>query len=411
LLLYSVLALALVAWRAEQIVTRQGLFDWIGSDYAIFAATGRVVTELGWSHLYDTDAITAMTAPFWRYYGPMARRWQSGPSPYPAVFVLPFIATNSLGPVGGFAAWTLANLVAVVVIIRGTLPVAARRGLSVYLATFAFAPLWYGLMMGQLAVLMTFGLYKSYRALQRRHEFAAGLWMGLLLLKPQFALVLAIVLLGKRRWAAVGGLFLSGVLLAISTVVFVGIRGTMGYFRILNAFSGFRRVPSIVYPHDMINFRGILVNLLPAGCTETQGTVLVLALSLALAASLVIVWRGDWDPSSERFPRQLLATLIVAMLTGFHNHIHGATLLIVPALALLAGPRNEDPLIGLIALTAFLPTFVLCLLILPRFAAWALMGLMAIGYGLICVEFHRQSRPWLRLHTRAEPVPSGSQGE
>ena len=260
--------------------------------------------------------------------------------------------------------------------------------------------------MGQLAILMTFGLYKTYRAFQGRRDFQAGLWLGLLLLKPQFALLLAIVLVGKRRWEAVGGLLLSGLLLVLSTVALVGVDGSFGYFRILSAFSGFRRVPSIVYPHDMINFRGILVNLLPAGCTENQGMILVLVLSIVLTATLVIVWRGDWDAPSDRFPRQVLATLIVAMFTGFHNHIHGATLLIVPALAVIAGYRTRDPLIGLFALAVFLPTFVFCLLVMPRFAAWVLMGLMASMYGLICVELRRQSRPWLRPHTEADILPS-----
>jgi len=385
-LIYSIVALALVAQRTERIFARQGLFDWIGSDYAIYGATARVVTERGWSHLYDVDAITEESIPFWSYYGPMARPSKAGPSPYPAIFVLPFIVTNLCGPPGGFAAWTLANLLAVLVIIRGMLPGAARRGPSIYLATFAYAPLWYGLLMGQLAILMTFGLYKSYRAFQGRREFEAGLWLGLLLLKPQFALVLAIVLLGKARWAAVGGLVLSGLLFVVSTVGLVGVDGSLGYFRILSAFSGFRRVPSVVYPHDMINFRGILVNLLPAGCTENQGKILVLVLSIVLTTTLMIVWRGDWDASTDRFPRQVLATLIVAMFTGFHNHIHGATLLIVPALAVIAGHRQRDPLFGLFALTVFLPTFVFCLLVMPRFAAWTLMGLMASIYGLICGE-------------------------
>ena len=130
LLIYSFVALALVALRTEQIVARQGLFDWIGSDYAIYGATARVVTERGWSHLYDVDAITEESAPFWSYYGPMSRPAKAGPSPYPAVFVLPFIITNWCGPVGGFAAWALANLIAVLVIVRGMLPAqngAARR--------------------------------------------------------------------------------------------------------------------------------------------------------------------------------------------------------------------------------------------------------------------------------------------
>jgi hypothetical protein len=406
LLIYSFAALALVAMLTKEILTRQGLFDWIGCDYALYGAAARVVTERGWSHLYDEDAITEMSTPFWAYHGPMARPPQAGPSPYPAVFVLPFIVTNLCGPMGGFAAWTLANVLAVLVIIGRMLKGEERRGLPIYLATLAFAPVWYGLLMGQLAIVMTFGLYKSYRAFQVRREFEAGLWLGALLLKPQFALLLAIVLLGKARWKAAGGLFVSGLLLVLSTVYLVGIDGCFDYFRYLSTISGFRRVPSVVAPHDMINFRGILLNILPASFTEMHGKILVLVLSIVLTATLVIVWRGIWETSSDRFPRQVLATLIVAIFTGYHNHIHGATLLIVPALAVIADDRKRDPLIGLFALTVFLPTVVFSLLVAPRFAAWILMGLMASMYGLICVEPCGQSRPRMRSCTEAHPLPA-----
>lgn len=140
------------------------MFDWIGCDYAIYGSTARVVIELGWSHIYDVDAITEKSGPFWNYYGPPARPFRAGPSPYPAVFVLPFILTNLCGPLGGFAAWTLASIFAVLAIIRGMIRRAEDRDLSIYLATFAFAPLGYGLLMGQLAILMTFGVYRFYRA-------------------------------------------------------------------------------------------------------------------------------------------------------------------------------------------------------------------------------------------------------
>src|SRR5262249_5729465 len=151
--------------------------------------------------------------------------------------------------------------------------------------------------------------------------------LGLLLLKPQFALILAIVLCGKGRLRALTGLVVAALALAVSTLAFVGAQGARGFLAILRTFSGFRRVPEIVNPQYMINLRGILVTVLPEDFGESEGTMLVLGLSLAYILSLLVVWRGRWDTKSTRFPHQMLATLIVATLTGFHNHIHGALLL------------------------------------------------------------------------------------
>ena len=102
-------------------------------------------------------------------------------------------------------------------------------------------------------------------------------------------------------------------------------------------------MPRIVYPWDMINFRGLLVQLLPESWSEDQATRVVLALSAAMMLSLVAVWRGPWGPRSDRFPRQMLATMIVAVFTSFHSHIHAATLLIVPLLAALPDPPGPGP--------------------------------------------------------------------
>jgi Glycosyltransferase family 87 len=386
----SVLTIALFTQRVYQTWVEQGPFEFIGVDYSIYGATAHVVTDIGWTHFYDTDAITEKMVEFFLpAYAPLTDTLKAGPSPYPALFILPFIVTNLLGPIGGFAAWTLFNVLLVFVITRGMSRGSDRCGPTMNLIPFVYFPLLCSLFLGQLAIVMTFGLYKSYSSFQAGQEFRAGLWLGLLLLKPQFALILAIVLLGKARWRALGGLSLSGLALAFSTIALVGADGMRGYLYILRSFSGFRRVPSIVNPENMINFRGILVNLLPVGYSENQGTILVLALSAALTLSLVVVWRGEWDPRSDRFPAQMLATLIVTMFTGFHNHTHGATLLIVPMLAIMAHGKTRGPFQDLLLLMIFLPTYVSLSSNSFTYAAWSLVGIMACYYGVILAELRK----------------------
>src|SRR5262249_17767627 len=191
-------------------------------------------------------------------------------SPYPAPFLLPFFATNLLGHGGGFAAWTVLNVLAYAAIVRGLTRDSERSGPLISLAPFAFFPFLWTLYLGQLVIVMTFGLYRALRAFEEGRELAAGCWLGLLLLKPQFGLILAMVLLGKRRWAALGGLGLAAAGMAAATFALVGVAGVRGFLQILRSFSGFRRVPDIVNPLDMINFRGALLHLLPEPWSEPQ---------------------------------------------------------------------------------------------------------------------------------------------
>lgn len=386
LLVASLSVLALLSVRTHITWEARGLFDWIGLDYAIYASTGVVISDLGWSRMYDVSAVTDQIRAYLPYYGPHADILKVGPMPYPAPFVLPFLALSRLGPLGGFAAWTALNAALAIVIVRGLVRGSDRDRIPVYVATLAFFPIPYALFLGQTTIVMAYGLYRCFRELEAGRDFRAGLWLVLPLAKPQLVVIITLAFLIKGRWRALAGLALAGLALAGSTAALVGGRGIGDYLEILKGFSGFRQVPQIVYPYDMINFRGILANLLPASVDERTGSALVLALSAATTLSLLHVWRGPWCPVSSRWPRQMLATLIVATLTSHHCHIHTASLLIVPALTILARGGRRDLLPALFAAGALAPTYIFCISGTPKYAGWCIVALMAAAYAAILAE-------------------------
>ncbi len=381
----TIAGISIILLRVWRIWATGGLFFTFGLDYAIYGAAAEAVAHSGWSALYDVEANTRAFA-LWLSDVPLRTRPTSFvASPYPAPFLVPFFATNLLGHAGGFAAWSALNLALYVAIVRGLARGSGRAGPLVNLVPFAFLPFLYNLYLGQLVIVMAFGLYRALRAFDEGRERAAGCWLGLLLLKPQFGLILGVVLLAKRRWAALSGLVLVAAGLAVSTFALVGVNGVRNCLEILRSFSGFRKVPSIVNPYDMINFRGVLIHLLPESLSEDLATRLVMVLSAALTLSLVAVWRGPWDPRSKQFPRQILATVIVTLLASFHSHVHGATLLIVPILAALRTSRDPDPLVNLYLLLVFVPTFSVAFDGRLDHCAWFLVVLMAGLYAEVLV--------------------------
>ncbi len=248
-----------------------GLFYSFGIDYAIYGSAAEVAGRSGWPAIYDSEALTQTFAGW--LAGGLDR---SEPSTfaayvYPVPFLLPFFAMNLLGHLGGFAAWTILNVVLYVAIVRGLAGADHRRDPLMSLAPLAFLPFLFGLYVGQAVVVMAFGLYRSLRAFDQGREWAAGCWLGLLLVKPQMGLVMVPILLIKRRWSALAGLGLVGAGLAGSTLALVGGAGVHGYLETARAFSGFRQLPRVVYPWDMINVRGLMVQLLPDGVGEAQG--------------------------------------------------------------------------------------------------------------------------------------------
>jgi hypothetical protein len=203
------------------------------------------------------------------------------------------------------------------------------------ISALSCAPLVLGLLLGQVEGLLLYALYRAYRAFVRERDFTAGLWIGLLCLKPQYALFLALVLALKRRWLAVAGvLAVAGAIAALSLVA-IGWDGIQQYRAMLVEATAFRPGAAAHAPGDMVSWRGLLYNVLP-DTAQTQGLALTLLLSGVTVLALPVIWRGAWQPRDRRFAPRLLGTILVTMLASFHNHLHGAALVALPAMAVAA---------------------------------------------------------------------------
>ncbi len=380
-LLGTIVLFLVLIGRVVETYLQRGLFDFIGEDYAIYAATARVVRSLGWSRFYDLGAIAHETLAFTVHYGAFAGPLRPGPSPYPVVFLLPFLALDRFGDVGGFVGWTVLNLGLLMVMARGS--GARPRALMGFLAPVVYFPAAYNLIVGQLAIVMAFGLHRFLKEARAGRELAAGMWLALLLIKPQFALVPLVVLIGLRRWRILAGFTTVGFAMAGSTLALVGAAGVGECLAILRSFSGFRLAPAVVDPWDMINIRGLLLGLPEDWVSEGTGASLTIAISLVLIASLRGLWRSGWDAADPRFDRKMLATMIVAMLTAYHNHVHGAALLVPVMLAVLEHDPDRRRFAPLAALATLAPTGLVAATGVVKYAAWCLIAVMTAAYWAI----------------------------
>jgi hypothetical protein len=230
---------------------------------------------------------------------------------------------------------------------------------------------------------MLFAFDRAYRAWERGRDFEAGLWSGVLFLKVQYLPVLVLVLACKRRWPSLVGIAITSLLIALASFAVFDERVTAAYMESLRSVSGFREVHPLVSPRQMINWRGVLDSALPWWVSEAQAKGLTLLLSALTACSLAAVWRGRWDPTGPKFPMQMLATLLVTMVATFHNHIHGATLLLVPGMALWARGGGPSPLPSLLRLGLFAPILFFTLQRHAEPVAFLSFGLMLTTLGAI----------------------------
>jgi hypothetical protein len=179
------------------------------------------------------------------------------------------------------------------------------------------------------------------------------------------------------------GSLLAGLVILLGSLAIVGPSGLRASLATVRSMSGFRDVMPIVIPKIMINWRGLMATFLPEETSEATGQTITLILSIATAAALIIVWRGEWNPCGDRFPTQVLATAIVMMMASYHNHIHSAALLLVPGMAVFAKVQSPRHLRSILLLGLFVPVPLFFATGSTLRVAWLFIALMLAALAII----------------------------
>lgn len=375
----------LVCWAAILAVTWKftGLFYVIGIDFSMFHAATRTFIENGSVSAYSLDSIAGFMEPFWAHYHPDVPELKVRPVPYPPVFHLIMVPFSLLPPVASMLAWTLFNAALVALVARDI----TRRfhgNTQVNALTLILSiPITIGLIVGQPIGIVLFICYQIFAALEHGEDMRAGLWIGCLLLKPQLAICILLVLIYKKRWHALAGAAASRGAIALLSFAVLGKDGLLVFYRtILGYATGFQEIDSPTAAYHMISWRGAVASL-GTGLSEHQGIAITALLTLATLPALLIVWRGDWRPGNDRFAARMLATGILTALVGYDMHIHGAVVLVVPAMVLLLSGQGSPLVQAIMKVSLFaLPLIALSLTML----ALVLVVLMLITLISILVE-------------------------
>jgi hypothetical protein len=302
-------------------------------DFAVYYIFARVGIDHGWGSLYD--------------YAAMRQEWLAlgsaflYPPLYPpplAWFVAPFAA---LPFAAGYALWNVLLGASLLVTWWLTVPESSRLVRLGHLAfAIALPAVAFGLLLGQVVIVVAAAVSICWWMLRRNRPFAAGLVLSLIALKPQLALMvpLALLVAGQSRaflgWAA-GSLAMLGAALAT-----IGVGGLQAY-AVLLAGSAHYRGAMMVYPE--LTLPGLL----------GSGGAAALAQALVVIVTVALVWRRRASGLEFPFAAGLCASMLIA------NFLHAqdvAVLLPAAWLWLRTAPRAAERILGL---TGFLAAFVL----------------------------------------------------
>ncbi|HWQ29177.1 MAG TPA: glycosyltransferase family 87 protein, partial [Dehalococcoidia bacterium] len=324
LALYPALAPALVNQRAPGPAL---------DDFGVFYAAARMVRDGRGDEIYDIDAIVREEA---RVYGRSVEQTPVLPYFNPPAFAGALVPLTWLPPgvaASVFLALTTCALAAGLALLwkRSRLGIPGAWVAGGMLA--AFQPVRDTLFHGQPSFLLFFAFATSFVAFASRRERLAGALLGLLLLKPNYALVPLAVLLWKRRWAALGGF------VSVATV----------WFAISIAASGFSSIwtyPAFLWRAaswdnangisiaGMFGWNGVVRTLLGPGQHDAVNAWSA-ALAIPTLALVAVAFAGPWDTRGRAFAARYGAIVLASVLVNPHVYRQDVVVAAVPALLLL----------------------------------------------------------------------------
>lgn len=333
----------LVFWAACAIheLWVRGLFVDLGGDWASFWGATQAFERQSPAAGYHLPAIAAATRPLSAFAHDGARGARIGPAPYPPIFLDFFSFFTAPPPVVGYLLWTAVSAIVALLVFRRLAARAHLQSPWLYaLFLVSSFPVMMALFVGQVVSILLVCVLLACLDFEDGRELRAGFWVGLLALKPQYAPCLVLVILLKRRWAALAGVSLGGGTVLVASLITGGLSGVVAYGRELATSYPSYAGSLGVDPRGQLSWRSVVAMTLP-GLGSGWSLALVIVLSLLTILTLPLIWRGPWSPHSDDFALRFLATLAVTLLVAYQSQPHGAALLLIPGVLVASKSRSS----------------------------------------------------------------------
>jgi len=272
---------------------------------------GWMVREAGPARLYDVARFSAAQhdAELVGFTWPREQFFQALHPPFYYQWVAPLSRLDYRSAAHLWAVLGVAALIASVVLLgRSDARMRAWLGPGLALCVL-YTPVAETLVSGQKSTFLLLLFAATYVLLARGRPALAGAVFGLVALKPQLLLVVAVAMLAKREWRFVAGMAATGVVLAAQSLL-LGFDACAGWLDAITHPLPQRELA--LRAHSWLGFAQLLLG-------ENRGAAVVgLTAALGLATALVLarVLRGPFAYGSPRFRIQFAAMVLATPLVS-----------------------------------------------------------------------------------------------
>jgi Glycosyltransferase family 87 len=375
--------------------------NWVWkADFGVPYTGGLILSQGNASKLYDLGEQERVQEALFRRRGLLL-------DPYPPFHALMFAPLSRLGYRQAYLVWGAINISLWLFFLYLIRDVGVRlQPFRFLMLSSLFFPLWIALVQGQFSILLLVSFALAFVCLKRSRDWAAGLALGLGLLKFQVVLPFALIFLLKRRWRFVAGLTVAATLLIVVSLIIVGLNGMASYLNML--VDTFRHPAGWAYvtikPSNMPTIRGLFSGLLGADIPQLWITGISMALSGCLILTMAWCWREDEEAvRGTRFDLMFAAAMVVSLATAPYLYPHDLTPALLAVILVVASPQWRVSSCGRLVVTSAIvilyasPFYLIALLARERLFVLAPV-LMAFAVAAV----------WL---ARQSAQPKGEEGE
>lgn len=331
-----------------------------GIDYCAYWSTGKIISERGFSQIYDLNTLKEFQSPIYPRPYKNIDFFLIIPFPYLPIFALPFILISSLSIKIGYMVWTAINFIAFGWYLRTFVREMSGRALDNELLLFLYlsVPVFLNLDYGQLNIWLGIFMGEFYRNLQKGRPEVAGLWLAGLLLKPQTLILILPFLLFDKKYRVLFGFAFSAVILFLGSYYLVGNQGVIGF---VNVLKGSSVGHSAANPLLMMNWRmfGLHLN------NFTSSGIGNWFMVIGIVATILLLWRflNKVSGKNELSDLKYFVIFTASMLVTWHAHFSQG-IVAIPLLALLV--TNKKMPTGLFNFWLIFPVAItLLIFVLP----------------------------------------------
>ncbi len=351
----------------------------LGKDFAALQAGIRAIAA-GWGgSSYDPATLAAFDRATRGREHQHARAYRLTPPPCPPAFLLTVAPFAALEPSIGFLTWVAACVAVVLALAQRPMRPIGEAAWPIAGLSLLFLPLGVMLGVGSITVLAIVGFYFTQRSFARGAEGWAGLWAGLLWVRPEFGAALSLVFLWRRRWRAAFGMAIACLLIGLASLATAGTSGSRAFLSSLRPFCGSGALSTDADRETLVNAHAFVRRWLPESIVARWESVSWYLVPAIGVGAIALVWRGPWRPSTDWFSTRLLATASIAVLAASRGDLAMAAVLLAPGIHLVAIGR-ASPTLGALLLLGFLGPLV-CL----QVGGWTLGDSQAFTIWMVAI--------------------------